>query len=134
MERLSKTPDEIKKGLETCSTKDAECENCPYYDEKCTYGITSDSFAYIQQLEAENAELVQKMQQLEKERDVLLHIAHDCGEICDECKHGTAINECLCMESDYFCHLCKADCKCNKCIRGSLFEWRGLCDENGGVV
>ena len=61
-----KTPDEIKKGLETCSTKDAKCEICPYYDEKCTYDITSDSLAYIRQLEAQNAELLEKIEQLEK--------------------------------------------------------------------
>ena len=87
MAGMSKTPDEIKKGLETCSTKDAECENCPYYDEKCTYDITSDSLAYIQQLErdknwlsenyelireenerleAQNTELLEKIKQLEK--------------------------------------------------------------------
>lgn len=56
-----KTPEEIKKGLECCSIDDLHCgQGCPYKDdclEEARYkGLESDAFAYIQQLEAENAQ------------------------------------------------------------------------------
>lgn len=51
-----KTPEEIKKGLECCSTYN-DCQSCPYDDkvEKgwgCCVQRNEDALAYIQQLEA----------------------------------------------------------------------------------
>ena len=113
-----KTPDEVKKGLETCSTKDAKCQDCPYYDEKCTYGITSDSLAYIQQIEAQNAELFEKIEQLERERDAAVN---DLATIhkCAPCKHRSG--------NDYISN------NCFGCVNFCNFEWRGPCTENGGT-
>ena len=134
-----KTPDEIKKGLEWCTNDAFQCScNCPYFNPlsngvDCASKLHSDALSLIQQLEAQNAELLEKMQQLQRERDALLHIAHDCDELFRECKHEKAIDDVSCEKADYFCHLCKADCKCNKCNRGSQFEWRGPCEENGGT-
>lgn len=65
-----KTPDEIKKGLECCHDA-VKCEQCPYQPEcDLPFGdiVEADALAYIQQLEAENAELVQKVNQLEQEQ------------------------------------------------------------------
>lgn len=81
-----KTPDETKRGLRVCHSvgrvlaKELWCEKqCPYMDE--TYGcgqdyLHDDALAYIQQLEAANAELLNlckqleaKCHQLERERD-----------------------------------------------------------------
>ena len=55
-----KTPEEIKKGLECCSTYN-DCQNCPYDDkvEKgwgCCVQRNVDALAYIQQLESKLAE------------------------------------------------------------------------------
>lgn len=58
-----KTPDEIKKGLETHKSKTADCSECPYENvvtqdgwELCFKNLESDALAYIQQLEADNAQ------------------------------------------------------------------------------
>jgi hypothetical protein len=66
-----KTPDEIKKGLECCrkAVDTLECpQECPYYKDDCDCGSKpyQDCVAYIQQLEAENAEKDVRIQQLEK--------------------------------------------------------------------
>lgn len=55
-----KTPDEIKKGLETCVAEDGSCDDCPYAMEfrKDLYvcyntkrAVMADALALIQQLE-----------------------------------------------------------------------------------
>ena len=49
-----KTPEEIKKGLECCSTSACKCFDCPYEGEcHLPFGSDpeSDALAYIQQLE-----------------------------------------------------------------------------------
>lgn len=47
-----KTPDEIKKGLECCARL-AGCGECPYRGEKCALTVSTDTLAYIKQLEAQ---------------------------------------------------------------------------------
>ena len=54
-----KKPDEIKKGLECLmAEKQLPCSVCPYNDEPvaCCEVIIPDALAYIQQLEADNAQ------------------------------------------------------------------------------
>lgn len=48
-----KTPEEIKKGLEICSSPKNchDCKDCPYENENCDEGLNGDAYAYIQQLE-----------------------------------------------------------------------------------
>lgn len=139
-----KTPDEIKKGLacrilgsaEKC---DQKCSTCQLFVPGYLYPeIYKDALALIQQLEAgidefemvaaspgvvedmarENAELLEKVKQLEKERDAAVA---DLATIhkCEPCKHRTSnsyiSNECL------------------DCVNFCNFEWRGPCEENGGV-
>lgn len=80
---MTRTPDEIKKGLECC--KEDECfgdrENCPYTaDPKLCVGVMcADALALIQQLEAtvsEKEKVVAELSgiigQLEAERNQLL--------------------------------------------------------------
>ena len=47
-------PEEIKKGLECCTSAKIRCGECPYYKEgmDCV-GVEKDALAYIQQLEAQ---------------------------------------------------------------------------------
>lgn len=50
-----KTPDEIKKGLESCGADEChgQPKSCPYKDDAfCMMHICSDALAYINQLEA----------------------------------------------------------------------------------
>ena len=67
---MTRTPDEIKKGLECCYSPVEtimRCEQCPYYGSiVCKMRLHTDSLALIQQLQAENAEKDKSMQQLER--------------------------------------------------------------------
>lgn len=68
MAEIRKTPDEIKKGLEHCSTK-KPCASCPMWDE-CKESASlkplwDNALAYIQRLEAANTELLTNVEQLE---------------------------------------------------------------------
>ena len=53
-----KTPEEIKKGLESCIDGDADCAVCPYELSKgyCCNEMREDALALIQQLEIDNAQ------------------------------------------------------------------------------
>lgn len=53
-----RTPEDIKKGLEVCSTGDG-CIQCPYDEPNLCHGIENkaDALAYIQQLEERNSKL-----------------------------------------------------------------------------
>lgn len=66
-----KTPDEIKKGMQCAVDKKCYWKECPYYNSEehtCINEVQLDALAYIKQLEAQNAELVQKVNQLEQEQ------------------------------------------------------------------
>lgn len=63
-----KTPDEIKKGLECCTTcKPEDCNVCAYKtnDCKCVSTLTGDALAYIRELETNSHQLLTKVEQLE---------------------------------------------------------------------
>lgn len=68
---MTRTPDEIKKGLGCCS--EDGCKKCPYWED-CNMAdgfseLAGDALALIQQLEAE--------------QDALMHYLHSMG--CDTC-------------------------------------------------
>lgn len=59
MEKTTKTPDEIKKGLEICKQGgnwyDTCGKGCPYADdEECAKALPADALEHIQQLEVKN--------------------------------------------------------------------------------
>ena len=81
------TADEIKTGLECCITDN--CKGCPYYPLYEVFGCklarAKDTLALIQQLEAQNAELIKKVEQLQTvgaEAEELLRLGG-----CDTCKY-----------------------------------------------
>jgi hypothetical protein len=103
---MMKTPEEIKKGLEC-----GDCKNCPYKRLLCcTEGVREDALDYIQQLEAQNAELKREM--------------------------AAAVND---LTQSRFCHACKhreekeqlnehydTPSQCINChLERSQFLWRG---------
>ena len=114
-----KTPDEIKKGLDICRGINAPCEGCPYnmetldYDESVSK-LHDDALAYIQQLETEKSELLEKIKQLEQVRDAAVR---DCARFpcytCAERENGD----------------CCPQCRTTGTFR-TLHEWRGVCPEN----
>lgn len=154
MAELSKTPEEIKKGLECAVDKKCIGKECPYFNEEysCISTAQVDALALIQQLEAdlkqekadhqhtyecaevfqkENAELLEKVKQLERERDALLNIMKGYRE-CDFCKHG-----CPPEKEEHLFDLCYGcdieNCRCRNCTtKNNCWEWRGPCKENGG--
>lgn len=135
----SKTPEEIKKGMkQDCGECDEE-NFCPYIGIAGCIGILhKDALAYIRRLErdkawasenydlireenkrieAQNAELLEKVKQLERERDAAIHDLKKARE-CRSCKHIDA------LPSEQPCKSCG--------IHGRNYEWRGPCEENGG--
>lgn len=143
-----KTPEEIKKGL-FCCWEDG-CTTCPY-DEDCTMEanfeqLAKDALAYIQQLEAdkaawedvaaspgtvedmarENYRLTERLAQVERERDALLHDLRRADYVdCYACKHNQSSYDC-----DVDCANCLNPCTCNSCHHNNKWEWRGVCPEN----
>lgn len=103
---MTRTPDEIKKGLDfcsrsTCGDKDIEC---PYEcgNSTCITHLTSDALALIQQLQAENA--------------ALLFLCEQFGQ-CVVCKYtDKGLNESPCCDCLYG----------NGDATGSHWQWRGV--------
>ncbi len=140
MAEMSKTPEEIKKGLECAENAHCPDKSCAYYKSHipCSVQVQKDALALIQQLErdkswasenydlireenkrleAQNAELVRKSEQLERERNAAIHDINKAQD-CRTCKH---INV---QPPEQPCRSCG--------LRGKDFEWRGPCEENGG--
>ena len=128
---MTRTPDEIKKGLECCSNVNFVCnEECPYYKslsegEDCCLKKNADALAFIQQLQDDNAQLNRcienmtdklnamndEVAKLQAERDAAVEALKN-GDVCESCKHfGTLMDE----------------EPCAWCGRlHSNFEWRGV--------
>lgn len=125
-----KTPDEIKKGLYSCTYAEG-CAVCPYDGiEDCAAKKNVDALSLIQQLEAQNAELLGKIKQLEQERETLIRIAAGGKELCDFCVNSIdlgGMQAAHCNEADFLCDRCKAPCPCRDCQLGSAFAWNGKC-------
>ena len=119
---MTRTPDEIKKGLECCmdyqNCTEGEDPQCPYYDaQRCMEALLADALALIQQLEKDNDQLRNYIRLLQAERDAavdgLKKAANEKGE-CFECKWYNGKN---CTHQDYKTICCSHDDK---------WEWRGV--------
>ena len=124
-----KTPEEIKKGLESCNSD--ECHgnhtDCPYVEsDMCMSLITGDALAYIQQLEDELAAVKRERDALMEDFDKyrIRNIQQTSGVYaCDLCKYGG---------DPYRDDVGK---KCPKgCDGMTKWKWRGMCVENGGII
>ena len=142
---MSKTPDEIKKGLECCARVGC-CHTCPY-DEECHSShddacpMHMDALALIKQLEAEledmtarykiaddcakkkgemNEKLYAELTAVKAERAELLDLCEQFGQcvICEHTDKGT--NESPCCDCWY----------CNGDATGSRWQWRGVQKED----
>lgn len=116
---MTRTPDEIKKGLE-CHARPCGCDmGCPYVDE-CREDegcpTCSDALALIQQLEKDNDQLRNYIRLLQAERDAAVAELANSDSPCDFCKylkkfaHETPCNNCV--------HVLKGE--------ESQFKWRGV--------
>ena len=127
---MTRTPDEIKKGLDWCKAGHMSCNDCPYYENlACREDLKFDALALIQQLHAELEDMTTRYK-----------IADDCakkkGEMNEKlyaelsavkAERDAAIRDMM-AAADYigeeFCLICgrtAEDCKypCN-------FKWRGV--------
>ena len=152
MEGLSKTPDEIKMGLKFAESNClyVECceDICPY-NKDCDVSdpdrmaempriIATDALAYIQQLEADNAQLnrcVENMTdklnaahdetvELKRERDALVEI------IRNEANFNPVPLQCRCCKNfngDFTKDTCRF---CGTKAPFGNFEWRGVKEDN----
>lgn len=119
---MTRTPDDVKKGLHYCMSGIDCPSDCPYHTDcivhNDAYIVEREALAYIQQLEATVsktekviAELSGKIGQLQAERDAAVEALKN-GDVCEACKHfGTLMDEEPC-----------ASCS----ILHSNFEWRGV--------
>lgn len=111
-----KTPEETKKGLALCVNTNPynyQCEECPYVEEDdgCK-SMMEDALALIQQLEEQNAELVRKTEQLQRERDAAVN------ELVGTCQ--------VCLwEETAKCATCHFNAEAWN-VHESKWEWRGV--------
>ena len=83
---MGKTPEETKKGLECCTSRDCGGNRCPYFKEKsCNTAKSTDALAYIQQLEDHLSDARKMVERLQAERNALMGYLHSMG--CDTCLH-----------------------------------------------
>ena len=80
-----RTPEEIKKGLECCTSDRMDsCDECPYQGRPCNdIENLKDALAYIQQLERGRDAAVADMTELMQ-----------LAQFCRHCKHLTEDGEC----------------------------------------
>ena len=133
---MTKTPDEIKKGLECCmdyqNCTEGEDPQCPYYDaQRCMEALLADALALIQQLEAELSDAKNNHQhtidiaerqkdQIDKLKKVIVRLNAER----DAAVAGLKSN-CTCPECKYFSDDIQEPCRGCK-PTDSKFEWRGV--------
>lgn len=137
-----KTPDIIKKGLESCNKGWQYCRECPYYTVGCDIVLCGDALEYIKQLEADNAQQARcienlsdklnaandEMAKLQAERDAMISDFEQYDELpCALCEHYSK------EESEIPCKFCKNLATPTDEDKVSQWEWRGVQKEDGNV-
>ena len=131
---MTKTHDEIKKGLAVCSADECHGQHtdCPYHPELlCIRNICRDALALIQQLEAELSDAKNNHQhtidiaerqkdQIDKLKKVIVRLNAER----DAAVAGLKSN-CTCPECKYFSDEIQEPCRGCK-PNDSKFEWRGV--------
>ena len=124
-DEMTRTPDEIKKGLSVCMGYTEGCAICPYYhDKECQRDIKTDALSYIQQLEAQNAELLEKVEQLQAERDAAVADMRQASiYLCCACKK---YHHAVCGVSNHYCEEIGERPDFTGAMSCGMFEWRGV--------
>lgn len=146
MAEMSKSPEEIKKGLEAPIGihyhDDPEPRLTPRVLAELIW-LHDDAIALIQQLEANDSqvkkalqdngfgsleEFLQAFSQVKAERDALEKELAKSADSCCVCKnkYPDSVTESPCAAANYDCSTCEAECSCRGCYLGSRFAWRGL--------
>ena len=128
---MTRTPDEIKKGLECCmdyqNCTEGEDPQCPYYDaQRCMEALLADALALIQQLQEEVSKyeegydaLTKIIKRLEAERDAAVNDLH------------YLVNHPLSAGPCYACLHSKDRWRGGDCdpVNDDRWQWRGICKE-----
>ena len=131
-----KSPDEIKKGLECCTSRDCGGNKCPYFNEKsCNAAKSADALALIQQLEADKQQLEGMLAHMNQLRDAAAGRALEMEERVQqlEAERDAAVES---MRSDpHCCYHCvnmtkRGICQSEPRADGHCFEWRGVQKED----
>lgn len=110
--------------LKRCHDMSFCMENCSYRKldfPECIIAMRDDTLPYIQHLEADNAELLTKVERLQAERDALISDFDEYDELpCALCKHYSQ------KESELPCKFCKNLATPTDEDKVSQWEWRGV--------
>lgn len=120
-----RTPEEIRKGLEYCCPKWESdhwvtCrDECPFKNEGvfCRNVLMACTLALLYRLERERDELLQKNQQLERERDAAVDDLKEHGMFCSICMHE---------EKSIHEEPCASCSKLSTANNHSNWQWRGV--------
>lgn len=96
-----KTPEEIKRGLLACTELVMPAD--------VQHAVMVGALSRIRQLEEQNAELVKKIERLQRERDAAIA---DLSKTSDRCRY--------CKRNELYTAVC------DECVHGRNFEWRGV--------
>ena len=85
-----RTPEEIKKGLESCSVDGLSCSNCSYCVscDADIHALERDALAYIQRLERERDAAVERLARYKKCIDCRRYPEIKKNLFCDDCVQG----------------------------------------------
>ena len=133
----SKTPEEIKKGLNVLYPPSV---NTSYEEYVKAISCIPDALAYIQQLEERLAivsherncmritrnQLETQVEQLKRERDAAIKEI-ESSQCCTFCKHMPPDEKCGDLLTCFECE--DTDCVCKTCVSGEKLEWRGVKEE-----
>lgn len=104
------TPAEIVKALRFCKFGEP-CSRCPVENNKNCINVMHERAADM-------------IERLEKEKAALLEYTEKSAG-CEQCANYRP----RCDVVD--CFLCVEDCPCKKCKHGSMWQWKGLEDNDG---
>lgn len=132
-----------EKGIED-NTFDVQCLDCGmefYYQEVFQMAMhhrgqdirtrVNKSFHDVWNMRASDADLLAKVERLERERDAaLVDLREAVQKGCwPSCKHSPVNSGRKCWKRKYECHGCREDCACRLCkVDGTndFYEWRGV--------
>ena len=140
---MSKSPDEIKKGLECCmdyqNCTEEEGPQCPYCDVKrCMEALLADALALIQQLESDKQQLEGMLTHMNQLRDAAAGRALKMEERVRqlEAERDAAVKDMTKIVQKYgesYCEYCH-NWRGNTCppycrTHSEGFKWRGVQEE-----
>ena len=122
------------------------CLNCPYENKECSQNayceVMINASNAIETLLSENIELKRSITFLNKNtlgklRAELDRLKRERDQAIKDLRHNDACEVCIGFndqeDCDCECLDCKLKCRCKNCIDESLWQWRGVQEENNAT-